>query len=96
MKIAELAKGMSGVSLQAKVIDISEKREVQTRYGRRTVADVLLEDDSGQITLSLWEDKIDAVSVGDTLNITGAFVTEFKQKMQLNVPRTGKIEIVKE
>lgn len=96
MKIDEIKRGMSNITLQAKVIDISERREVQTRYGKRSVADALLEDDTGQISLSLWEDKIDAIAVGDTINITGAFTTEFRDKLQLNVPRTGKIEIIKE
>ena len=96
MKIGEIKQGMSGISLQAKVIDISEPREVQTRYGKKNVADALLEDDSGQISLTLWEDNIKSISVGDTVDISSAFVTSFKQKMQLNVPRSGKIEVVKE
>lgn len=96
MKISEIQRGASNVSLTAKVIDISERREVQTRFGKRSVADVLIEDDSGQISMSLWEDKIDAVSVGDTVDISGAYVTEFKQKLQLNIPKTGKLEVIKE
>ena len=96
MKISEIQRGTNNVSIQAKVIDISERREVQTRFGKRSVSDVLIEDDSGQISLSLWEDKIDAVSVGDTISIEGAYVTEFKQKLQLNIPKTGKLEVVKE
>lgn len=96
MKISEIKQGTSNISLQAKVIDVSEKREVQTRFGKRSVADILLEDDSGQISLTLWEEKIDSVSVGDTVNIEGGFVTSFKEKLQLNVPRSGKMEVVKE
>lgn len=92
MKIGEIKRGMNNVDVQAKVIDISEKREVQTRFGKKSVADALLEDETGQITMSLWEDKIDSVAVGDTVSIGGAYVTEFKQKLQLNVPRNGKIE----
>jgi replication factor A1 len=96
MKISELRPGMSGISVQAKIIDISEPREVQTRYGRRTVADALLEDDSGQISLSLWGDQIRSVEVGNRVNVSGAYVTEFRDKLQLNVPRSGKLEVIKE
>jgi len=53
----------------------------------------VLEDDSGQITLSLWEEKIDQVRVGDVLTIEGGYITEFRDKMQLNLPRSGKMEI---
>lgn len=96
MKISEVKRGGSNVSLQAKVIDISDPRDVQTKYGKRSVADATLEDDSGQISLTLWEEKIGSVKIGDTVIISGAYVTEFRDKIQLNIPRTGKIEIVKE
>lgn len=96
MKISEIQRGTNNISLTAKVVDISEKREVNTRFGKRHVADILLEDDTGQISLTLWEEKIDSVSVGDTVNIEGAFVTTFRDKIQLNIPRNGKLEVVKE
>jgi len=96
MKISEIKRGSSNVSIQAKVIDISDSRDVQTKYGKRSVADATLEDDSGQISLTLWEEKISSVKIGDLINVSGAYVTEFRDKIQLNIPRTGKIEIVKE
>ena len=95
MKISEINRSMSNVSIEAKVIDISEPREVQTRYGKKNVADATLEDDSGQISLTLWEEKISSISVGDNIKVAGAYVTSFKDKMQLNVPRNGTIEVVK-
>jgi ssDNA-binding replication factor A large subunit len=95
MKISELENGMSNVEIEAKVVDKSERRLVMTKYGRREVARVLLEDDTGQINLTLWGKDIDLVSVGDKVKITGAFVTEFRDELQLNVPRSGKIEVIK-
>ena len=95
MKIADIKRGMNNVELQAKVIDVSEPRQVQTRYGMRNVADVTLEDDTGQISLTLWEEKIQSVSVGDTVSIAGGYVTAFRDKLQLNIPKTGKMEVSK-
>jgi replication factor A1 len=95
MKIAEIKSGMSNITLKAKVVDKSEVRSVQTRYGRRNVADVLLEDESGQIKLSLWQDQINKVEVGDTVSISGAFASIFRDELQLNVPRSGSIEVEK-
>ena len=94
MKINELKNGMSNVSVEAKVIDKSERREVMTKYGIREVARVSLEDDSGRINLTLWGKDIDLVSIGNKVRIEGAFVTEFRDELQLNVPRSGKIEII--
>jgi len=96
MKISELRAGMSNVSLEAKVIDKSETKIVQTRYGKRSVANAVLEDESGEIKISLWQDQIKKVNVGDKVSISGAFVTTFRDSLQLNIPRNGKIEIKKE
>ena len=96
MKINEIKRGISNVSVQAKIIDVSESREVNTKYGKRSVADATIEDETGQIGVSLWEDQINSVAVGDIVIINGAYVTEFREKLQLSVPRSGKLEVVKE
>jgi replication factor A1 len=86
---------MSNVSVEGKIVEISETRDVQTKYGKRSVADATLEDETGSIGLSLWEDQIDSVSVGDKVLISGAFVTQFRDKLRLSIPRSGKIEVLK-
>ena len=96
MKINKIKRGMSGISITAKIIDISDPRDVQTKYGRRSVADAVLEDETGQIGMSLWENQINSVAVGDTVTVSGAYVTEFRDKLQLSIPKTGRIEINKE
>jgi len=96
MKIGEIRSGMSNVTVEGKIIDISEARDVQTKYGKRSVADAILEDESGQISVSLWENQITSVSVGDKIVVSGAYVTEFRDRLQLSVPRSGKLEVLKE
>jgi len=96
MKISEIKSGTSNVTVEGKIIDISEIREVQTRYGKRSVADAILEDETGQISISLWENQITSVSVGDKIIVSGAYATEFREKLQLSIPRSGKIEVVKD
>jgi len=95
MKISDISAGMSNVSVEAKVVDISESRDVQTRYGPRTVADATLEDETGQITISLWEKQINSVTVGDRVRVVGAYVTKFRDKLQLNIPKSGRLEVLK-
>ncbi len=95
MMINEVKRGMSGISVEGRIVGISESRSVNTRYGQRSVADATLEDETGSIKLSLWEEKITSVNVGDTIKIDYAYVTEFRNELQLNIPRSGKIEIIK-
>jgi replication factor A1 len=96
MKIAEIQRGMSNVSVEGKIVDIGEAREVNTRYGKKTVADAMIEDDSGQIKVSLWENQINTIRVGDKVIVDGAYITEFRDTLQLNIPRSGKLEVQKD
>ena len=96
MKINEISRGMSGISVAGEVTDKSEPRRVSTRYGPRNVCDATLEDDTGRIRLSLWQEQIDLVSIGDKIKISGAYVTEFRNELQLSIPRSGKLEITEE
>jgi len=93
MKINEIKNGMNGVLTEGEITDKSEPRTVNTRYGRRSVADVTVEDETGTIKMSLWEEQIGRVNIGNKVTISGAYVTEFRNELQLNIPRSGKLEI---
>ena len=84
---------MSAVSTEGKIIEKSLPRSVRTKYGQRSVADAKLEDETGSVNLSLWEQQIDEVEVGDIVKINGAYVTEFSNQLQLNIPRSGVLEV---
>jgi replication factor A1 len=96
MKIDEIKRGMSGITVEGKIADKSETRRVNTRYGQRSVTDATLQDETGSIKLSLWEEQIDSVSIDDKVKISGAYVTEFRNELQLNIPRSGKLVTTKE
>ena len=95
MKISDLKVGASNVSLQAKVVQKGDPREVVTKYGKRlSVADITLQDDSGSIAMSLWGDDIDTVDVGDTVEVANGYVNEFRGAPQLSTGKFGKIKVV--
>jgi replication factor A1 len=95
MKISDLKAGMKKVDLAAKVSDIGEPRDVNTRFGPARVATATLSDDSGQVKLSLWNKDIDRVKVGDTVDIKNGYINDFRGELQLNVGQYGKLETVK-
>lgn len=95
MKIIELKPGMKRVEITAKVIEKSEPREVTTRFGDTSrVATAVIQDESGTTKLSLWNEAIDQVNVGDTVKIENGYVTTFRGETQLNVGRYGSISVV--
>ena len=84
---------MSIVSTEGRIATKSEVRSVRTRYGPRSVADAELEDETGSIKLTLWEQQIEKINVGDTVKVEGAYITEFNNQLQINIPRSGVLEV---
>jgi replication factor A1 len=96
LKIEELEDGMKRVNVVGKIVQKSEAREVRSRYKDETyrVADALIDDDSGTIKLTLWNEQIDRVNVNDRVKIDNGYITTFRGEIQLNVGRYGTLTIV--
>jgi replication factor A1 len=96
VKIKELQTGMKRVEVEADVVDKGNPRQVQSRMSGETfnVADVVVQDETGNIKLTLWNEQIDQVNVGDKIKIENGYVTSFKGEIQLNVGKYGKLTIL--
>ncbi len=94
VKVKEIRRGMNNITIILKIISISKERVVMTKYGESRVATAVGEDDTGKINVTLWRNQIDQVREGDVIKLTGAFVTEFRGELNLNVGKGGKIEVV--
>lgn len=93
-KIAELRAGMSRVDVTATVLELSEPRDVTTRRGEQMrVATARVKDESSEINLTLWNEQIDQVKVGNTVKIENGYTTSFRGETQLNVGRYGKLTV---
>ena len=95
MKIKDLQNGMKQVSIEAKVTEKSDPREVTSRYKNQTlkVADTIIADETGQIKLTLWNEQIDQVNVNDAIKVENGYVTSFRGEIQLNVGKYGKLVV---
>lgn len=96
MKIKDLRDGMSKVTLVAKVLEISEPRNVVSRFSGRPlkVADVIIGDETGTIKLSLWNEQIEQVNVNDMIKVENGYVNSFRGKLQLNIGKYGKLHVL--
>ena len=94
MKIGELETGMNNVAVTADVKEITDVREVQTKFGPNTVANAIIEDDTGSIKMVLWGKQVDKVKPGTRVEIKGAYVKDWRDEKQLNLPRNGEINTI--
>jgi replication factor A1 len=95
LKIKDLQNGMKRVSIEAKVTEKSDPREVTSRFKDQTlrVADTIIADETGQIKLTLWNEQIDQVNVNDVVKVENGYVTSFRGEIQLNVGKYGKLVV---
>jgi replication factor A1 len=93
--IKDLNDGMKRVSVEAKVVEKGDPREVKSRYKDETyrIVDAVIADETGSIKLTLWNEQIDQVNVGDNVKIENGYVTSFKGEAQLNVGKFGKMTV---
>jgi len=94
MKISELQVRQGNVDVEAEVKSIEEPRSFE-RFGRTLrVANAVVDDGSGTIKLTLWNEDIDKIKVGDKVKVTNGYVNEFNGEKQLTSGKFGKLEIL--
>lgn len=92
-RIADLKPGMSA-TIEGEVKAISEPREVRTKFGREMrVADAIIDDGTGSISLTLWDRDIDRVAIGDIVEVQEGWVNEFRGSLRISAGRSGRIVV---
>ena len=96
MEIKDLQPRQGNVEVVATIKSIEEPREFEKFGNTGKVANATIEDESGSIKLTLWNDQIDQVKVGNKVHITNGYVNEWQGESQLTTGKFGKLEVVGE
>jgi len=95
MKIENLRVGMKKVNVIAKVLETSEPSKVHTQFrDNALVSNAWIGDETGKVMLCLWDQQINAVSLGDCIEVKNAHVAIFKAEKQLRLGKNGTIKIL--
>ena len=94
MKVSELHPGMRKVDLIVRVVKKNSPRTVFVKRdgANHSVADLMVGDETGVVSLSLWDETIAQIKEDEVIHITNGYTTEFGGKMQLNLGRYGGYE----
>lgn len=94
MTIKDLKPNQGNVDIIADVVDKGEIREF-SKFGKSgKVCNATLKDETGEVKLTLWNEDIDLVHIGDKIHIEKGFVNEFRGELQLTKGKFGKMEII--
>ncbi len=93
-KIKDLKPNQGKVNIEAEVVEVGQVREF-SKFGKPgRVANAKIKDDSGTITLTLWNDEIEKVKKGSKVRITNGYVGEWQGEKQISAGKFGQLEIL--
>ena len=94
MKISELKAQTGDNEVEGVIIDVQPAR-IFNKFGKEgRVANAKLQDDSGTITLSLWNEQVDQVKIGDRVKISKGWVGDWQGNLQLSTGKFGTLEVI--
>ncbi|MCL5802680.1 MAG: single-stranded DNA-binding protein [Thermoplasmataceae archaeon] len=91
-KVKDLTPSSRRVNVLGKVLNVGEPKEITTRFGEaKSVTEVVIGDDTGKVTLSLWGEQAGQASEGQTVYIDNGYISLVRGHMRLNVGKYGSI-----
>ena len=93
VSVAELQPRMRNLIVIFKVLEKGEPREVSSRRDGEThrVADAIVGDSSGTVTIPLWDDAIDSFEPGKIYELKNAHTGLFQGYLRLKLGRDSEI-----
>ncbi len=93
MKAKDVKSGMRNLSLNLKGVEKEEPHTFETDKGEGRVATAICEDDSGKIKVSLWNEDIEKVEVGDWIKIENGYSRLFKDEVHVSAGKYGELKV---
>ena len=94
MEIKDIQARQGNLDVVFTIVSKDEPRTFE-KFGKEgRVCNAKAKDDSGEITITLWNEQVDEVNVGDKVHLENGWCSEYKDERQLSTGKFGKIEIV--
>jgi len=96
MAIKDLQPRQGNVTIVAEVTEKGEAREFQ-KFGKTgRVANAVVKDETGTVKLTLWNDDIEKVKIGDRIELTNGYVSEWQGEIQVTTGKFGALRVLEE
>jgi ssDNA-binding replication factor A large subunit len=94
MQIKDLTPKMGKIDIVADVVEKSEPRSFE-KFGKQgKVCDAKLKDETGEVKLTLCNEQVDQINVGDRVHVQNGWADEFRGTLQLSAGKFGTLEVV--
>ena len=94
-QIGDLKYGMKGIDVTATIVNIPAVHRVVTRWGTESyVSNATIADETGSIRLTLWNNYINKIHVGDEVELKNCYVSSFAGQSQLRLGRKSTLSVI--
>ena len=95
MQIKDLVPKQKSVEIELEITELGLVREFMKFGQPGRVLSATAKDKTGSIILTLWNDQIELVKIGDKVKITDGYVNEWQGETQMTTVRNGVLEVLK-
>ncbi|MAG18314.1 MAG: hypothetical protein CL944_02470 [Candidatus Diapherotrites archaeon] len=95
MKVSELKARTPVDEIELEITSKGEIRKWANEKGSGTVCNCAGKDETGEVSLSLWNEQTDQVNEGDKIKISNGYCSEFRGQIQLGTGKQGTLEVLK-
>ncbi len=91
MEIKNLKNNTKKVNVKGKIIEKTPTKTFSRMGGEGKIAVAVLEDETGKIELTLWNEDTEKYKVGDEIEVKNGYVKLFRGYKQLSAGKKGEI-----
>jgi replication factor A1 len=94
MEIKDVQANQGNIDLVLHVVQKDEPRTFE-KFGKSgKVCNAKVKDETGELTLTLWNDDVDKINQGDKIHLQNGWCSEYKGERQVSAGKFGKLEVV--
>ncbi|MFH1400689.1 MAG: SOSS complex subunit B family protein [Nanoarchaeota archaeon] len=94
MKTTELKVKSNFDFLELEIVEKGDAREFQKFGNPGKVCNAKGKDEAGSVSITLWNEQVDQVQVGQKVRIDNGFVSEWQGEKQVSTGRGGTIKVL--
>jgi replication factor A1 len=98
LKVIDLMPNINHVNILVTVVSKTTRRKIISKNNRdiHWVADAHVGDETASIFLTLWDDQIQGIRTGDTIQIRNGYTSLFHNSLRLNIGLYGSYQVTTE
>jgi replication factor A1 len=94
MKVKDIKNRQRKIEVELTIKEFGDVRAFSKFGTSGRVITALGFDDTGKICITLWNDDIDRVKIGDKIKITNGYASEFQGILQITAGKFGTLDVI--